>query len=137
MRIALALRCFLIQLKASHPRNPTVSMRLIQVYDPPMCCSTGICGPSVDPILPIVTGMLYQMGRRGVKVERQNLSQQPMAFVQNPVVRDLLKAEGEKVLPLIFVDGELRLKGRYPDLAEREAWMREVITEAREESPSA
>lgn len=23
-----------------------------QVYDKPMCCATGVCGPQVDPVLP-------------------------------------------------------------------------------------
>ena len=27
-------------------------MTHLQVFDPPMCCSTGVCGPQVDPELP-------------------------------------------------------------------------------------
>ncbi|MDH3390414.1 MAG: arsenic metallochaperone ArsD family protein, partial [Desulfobulbaceae bacterium] len=23
----------------------------IEIYDPPMCCPTGVCGPNVDPEL--------------------------------------------------------------------------------------
>ena len=96
-------------------------MKTIQVYDPPMCCSTGLCGNEIDPSLVSFAALLTQMSQKGVKVERYNLGQQPMAFVQNPEVKALLDKEGVEVLPLIFVDGQLRLKGRYLTDVERAA----------------
>ena len=98
-------------------------MKIIQVYDPAMCCSTGVCGPDIDPVLPRFAGLLAQLGGAGVKVERYNLAQQPLAFVQNPAVKALLDQEGTAALPAIFIDGELALKGTYPDNAQRAAWM--------------
>ena len=59
-------------------------MTKLAVYDPPMCCSTGVCGPAVDPVLPRVTADLDWLRRQGIEVERFNLSQQPQAFVANP-----------------------------------------------------
>lgn len=97
----------------------------IQVYDPPMCCSTGICGTNIDPDLINFAAMLAQFTQRGVKVERYNLSQQALAFAQNPAVQAKLRAEGTECLPLIFCDGELRLQGRYPTQEERRAWVRD------------
>lgn len=99
-------------------------MQRIQVYDPPMCCSTGICGTDIDPALVQFAAMLVQMGQRGVTVERYNLGQQPMAFVQNAEVKALLDSEGMEVLPLVFVDGHLRMKARYPTETERGELMR-------------
>ena len=99
-------------------------MKTIQVYDPPMCCSTGVCGPNIDPILPRFAGFLSQLGSTGVKVERYNLAQQPLAFVQNSSVKALLDQHGTDALPAIFIDGELALKGGYPDADQRTAWMR-------------
>ncbi|MCC5841802.1 MAG: arsenite efflux transporter metallochaperone ArsD [Opitutales bacterium] len=99
-------------------------MKTIQVYDPPMCCSTGVCGPDIDPILPRVAGMLHHLAEAGVQVERHNLAQQPMAFARHSGVRGLLEKEGTEALPLIFIDGELELKGRYPDETERAAWVK-------------
>ena len=99
-------------------------MTSIQVYDPPMCCSTGLCGNEIDPTLVSFAALLAQLGQQGVKVERYNLGQQPMAFIQNPAVKALLDAEGVAALPLLFVDGEMRLKGRYPTDAERETLSR-------------
>ena len=102
-------------------------MKTIQVYDPPMCCSTGICGTNIDPDLVNFAAMLSQLGPHGITIERYNLGQQPMAFVQNPAVKALLHAEGEKALPLIFWDGELQLKGRYPTKDERPHWFRAAL----------
>jgi hypothetical protein len=102
-------------------------MKTIQVYDPAMCCATGICGTNVDPDLVNFAAMLSQLGSHGIKVERYNLGQQPMAFVQNPAVKALLDKEGVGVLPLIFWDGEVQLKGRYPTKPERPEWFRKAV----------
>ena len=110
-------------------------MKTIQVYDPPMCCSTGICGTDIDPDLVNFAAMLTQLGTHGIKIERYNMSQQPMAFVQNPSVKALLDKEGTEVLPLIFLDGEIHLKGRYPTREERPAFFRAALGKD-EEVPS-
>ena len=94
-------------------------MKTIQVYDPPMCCSTGICGTEINPDLVNFAALLAQLGPHGVKVDRYNLGQQPMAFVENASVKALLDREGNAALPLIYLDGEVYLKGRYPTAAER------------------
>lgn len=102
-------------------------MKTIQVYDPAMCCSTGICGTDIDPDLVNFAAMLSQLGTHGIKIERFNLGQQPMAFVENPLVKALLENEGAEVLPVILWDGEVRLKGRYPTKDERPVWFRVAL----------
>jgi hypothetical protein len=97
-------------------------MKTIQVYDPPMCCSTGICGTAIDPDLISFATMLSMFESNGIKVERFNLSQQPMAFVENPAVKALLESDGAESLPFLFWDGELHSKGRYPAREDRPAW---------------
>ena len=109
-------------------------MKTIQVYDPPMCCSTGLCGNDIDPALVSFAALLTQLSQKGVKVERYNLGQQPMAFVQNPVVKALLDKEGMAVLPMIFVDGNVHLKGRYLTDTERETLSRVAPGECAEVS---
>ena len=105
-------------------------MKTIQIYDPPMCCSTGLCGNEIDPALVSFAAMLTQFSEKGVKVERYNLGQQPMAFVQNPAVKALLDAEGVESLPAIFVDGALHLKGRYLTDEERATLFHAVLGES-------
>jgi hypothetical protein len=71
-----------------------------------------------------------------VKVERYNLAQQPLAFIQNAQVKAFLDAQGAEKLPLIFIDGEVALHGAYPDHETRVEWSRRCVAEsAREENP--
>lgn len=102
-------------------------MKTIQIYDPPMCCSTGLCGNDIDPALVSFAALLTRLSQKGVKVERYNLGQQPMAFVQNPTVKALLDKEGVAALPLILLDGEVHLKGRYLTDAERVTFTHAVL----------
>ena len=88
-----------------------------------MCCTSGVCGPDIDPVLPQVAEFLHQLQEHGIVVERYNLSHQPLAFVQNPAVKALLQSEGVEALPLIFIDGQLALKGSYPDHGKRREWL--------------
>jgi AhpD family alkylhydroperoxidase len=86
----------------------------LEVYDPPMCCSTGVCGPNIDPVLPRFAGDLKWLAEQNVTVERFNLSQQPQAFVNNETVKTTLEQEGNACLPLILVNGQIVSRGSYP-----------------------
>lgn len=99
-------------------------MKHIQVYDPPMCCPTGICGVDIDPDLIRFASLLTQLSGQGIQVERHNLASDPMAFAGNPAVKEILETEGDQALPVIFWDGEIHLKGRYPDKSEHPDWIR-------------
>jgi len=89
----------------------------IQVFDPPMCCASGVCGPSVDPALVRFAADLDWLKREGIVVERFNLSQQPAAFVGNPLVKAALTQQGNACLPLVLVDGAVAGSGAYPTRA--------------------
>ena len=89
-------------------------MTVIQVFDPPMCCSTGVCGPEVDPVLPRFAADLDWLASQGVEVQRFNLAQQPKAFSENALVMKSLKEVGNEVLPLVLKDGAIASQGRYP-----------------------
>ena len=94
----------------------------IEVYDPAMCCSTGVCGPVVDPVLPRFAADLDWLARKGVSVTRFNLAQEPGAFTSTPMVKQALAAQGTKCLPLISVNGQVVSKGVYPDRAALAEW---------------
>lgn len=89
-------------------------MKKLEVYDPAMCCSTGVCGTEVDSKLVQFASDLNWLKEQGVTVERFNLAQQPSAFVANATVQSLLMAKGNDVLPLVLIDGEIAMKGVYP-----------------------
>jgi hypothetical protein len=97
-------------------------MPRIEVFDPAMCCSTGVCGPVVDPVLPRFAGDLAWLGERGVTVARYNLAQEPLAFTTNATVLEILKASGPDALPIVLVDGAETSRGRYPSREELAAW---------------
>ena len=110
-------------------------MKSIQVYDPAMCCSTGICGTSIDPDLVNFAAMLNQLAGHGVNIERHNLGQQPLAFAKNAVVKELLGKEGVEVLPLVFLDGAIQFKGHYPTREERPEFIRAALGRETEATP--
>ncbi|HEY0847952.1 MAG TPA: arsenite efflux transporter metallochaperone ArsD [Noviherbaspirillum sp.] len=97
-------------------------MTSIQIYDPALCCSSGVCGPDVDQQLVTFAADLKWLEQQGGKVQRVNLAQQPMAFAENPVVKGFLERSGQEGLPLILVNGEVALAGRYPRRAELARW---------------
>jgi Arsenical resistance operon protein ArsD len=85
----------------------------IRVFDPAMCCSTGVCGPSIDPALARFAADVDWLQKQGVKVERFNLSQEPAAFAGTPAVKAALE-RGTDVLPLVMVDDRVAVEGAYP-----------------------
>jgi hypothetical protein len=92
----------------------------IEIYDPPMCCPSGVCGPSVDPKLVQLQETLRRIEKAGAEVKRFNLSGEPQAFVDNATVAALLRDEGNGALPVTLADGEILAKGRYPENTEFE-----------------
>ena len=97
-------------------------MKKITFFEPAMCCSTGVCGPSVNSELLRISVMLDLLSKQGVTVERFNLSTVPQAFVDNKEVGKLLQEKGVEVLPAIYVNDELKQTGSYPTTAEVAAW---------------
>ena len=89
-------------------------MATIRVFDPPLCCPTGVCGPSVDPELARVAADLAWLSSQGVAVERHNLAHEPGAFVAIAAVREALEARGNECLPLTLVDDRIAVEGSYP-----------------------
>src|SRR3990172_4276316 len=88
-------------------------MSKIQVFDPAMCCPTGVCGPEVDPALVRSAAEIEWLKTQGVEVERFSLAQQPAAFVSNAEVAAAMRARDD-ALPLLLVDGKGVAQGSYP-----------------------
>lgn len=84
----------------------------LEVYDPAMCCSSGVCGPDVDPALVAFAADLKWLAEQGIAVRRYNLGQEPQAFAANPAVVKEMEA-GIDRLPVIVLDGRVIATGAY------------------------
>lgn len=109
-------------------------MTIIHVFDPASCCSSGVCGSDVDQELVSFSADVDWVKRHDVAIERFNLAQQPMAFADNSTVKAFLERSGADALPLILVDGEVALAGRYPQRSELARWAGIPLEEKIEES---
>lgn len=90
----------------------------MRVYDPPLCCATGVCGASVDPALAQAASDFAWLAGRGASVARFNLAQEPQAFTTEAKVAGLLAAFGDGALPAVLVGDQVLTYGRYPSREE-------------------
>lgn len=97
-------------------------MTTLTVYDPVMCCSTGICGTDVDQKLITLAADLDWLRTQGVRVKRFGLSREPAEFVANHLICDLMQASGGDDLPAFVLDSKLVAKAHYPSRAELAGW---------------
>lgn len=114
-------------------------MTTLIIFDPAMCCSTGVCGPRVDQHIVDFAADLDWLKGQGTQVRRINLGQEPAEFVANPDIKALLETGGETSLPAILRDGALVSHGRYPSRAELAGWagVAQVAADAKPDAPSA
>jgi hypothetical protein len=100
-----------------------LTMKNIEIFDPAMCCSTGVCGPGIDPELMRIATLVSGLLKKGIEIKRHNLSSNPQDFVANKSVSDLLAKEGADVLPITLVDGEVVKTKAYPTNEEFSGWL--------------
>lgn len=88
-------------------------MPKLEVFDPPMCCKSGICGEHPDFILVSFASDLEWLKEQGVEVVRHGISLEPNEFKNNQEVSRLMEEEGSSCLPIIMVDDKVVFKGDY------------------------
>lgn len=89
-------------------------MKKMIIFDPAMCCSTGVCGPSVDENLLRVSTVINKLKKKGLSVERHNLTDNPQVFVENKEINEIINSQGIEILPVTTVDGEVVKTKEYP-----------------------
>jgi len=89
-------------------------MKTISIYDPAMCCDTGICGVGIDPELIRISTVLDNLKKNGIIVNRYNLGSAPQQFIDNKEINELLNEKGPEVLPITMINGKIEIAGRYP-----------------------
>lgn len=93
-------------------------MTKIELYEPALCCETGVCGPNVRPELLTITAAFKAMaGMKQLEANRYNLNSTPDQFAKNETVLSLMNADIDN-LPITLVDGQVVKTGAYPTLAE-------------------
>ena len=97
-------------------------MAKIEIFDPALCCPTGVCGPSVDPELTRVATAIFLLQKKQVDITRYNLGTEPQAFVENTKVQQLLTEKEIEALPIVLVNGEVKKVGEYPANEELSNW---------------
>lgn len=89
-------------------------MKKMVIFESAMCCSTGVCGPSVDPELLRISTVISNLKNNGVLVERYNLTSNPQMFVDNKEINRMLNTNGAEILPVTMVDGNVVKIKIYP-----------------------
>lgn len=89
-------------------------MKKMIIFDPAMCCSTGVCGPSVNRELLRVATVINNLKNKGILIERYNLTSNPQIFVDNKTINEILNTKGIEALPVTMVDGKVVKIGKYP-----------------------
>jgi len=98
-------------------------MKKIEIFDPAMCCSTGVCGPSIDPELMRIATVINSLKEKGVIIQRHGLSTDPQEFISNQVINDILQKDGADALPVTLVDGLVSKTKGYPTNEELSKWL--------------
>ena len=95
----------------------------IVIYDPPMCCSSGVCGPNPDQTLIELQDMLSKLKNQGQTIERYVITQSPEKFKENPQIIKLIQEQNLKVLPITTVNNNVVKTGEYPTMVEIESYL--------------
>ncbi len=110
--------------------NTANALMTLEIFDPPMCCPGGMCGPAIDPALLDINEAILKLKKElegTLEVERYLLSQQGQKFMQVPDVLTLLKREGVSVLPITMLNGKIVKQKSYPTYDELRLAIKERV----------
>jgi len=98
----------------------------VEIFDPPMCCPTGMCGPTIDQTLLDLNEMLMTLESKGVSVARYQMASHPNMFLSNTEVMKIVREKQMAALPIVVVHGKVIKVGGYPTKAEVEKHLEEA-----------
>ncbi|HAD07395.1 MAG TPA: arsenite efflux transporter metallochaperone ArsD [Bellilinea sp.] len=90
----------------------------VEIFDPPMCCPTGLCGPTLDQTLLDLNETILRLQQEGYQVTRYQMASNPQAFLGNAEVMRLVREKEMAALPIVVVRGEIVAEGKYPGIFE-------------------
>ena len=97
-------------------------MKKIEIFDPAMCCPTGLCGTNINPELIRIAVVIETLKKQGVVVTRHNLRDEPQMYVSNKTINEYLQLHGAEALPITLVDGEVAVTKGYPTTKQMSEW---------------
>ena len=98
-------------------------MKRLEIFEPSLCCSTGVCGPEPDQQLIELQNTINWLKKGNIDVQRYAINQQPLAFTKNEKVKEFIKAQGPGKLPIVLLEGEIKKTGAYPTSEELKQWI--------------
>lgn len=110
-------------------------MTKVEIFDPAMCCSTGVCGPGVDPELTRIAASVHALEKKGVNIQRYQLTNAPDKFADNKEVNQILVEKGPDALPVVLVNDVVESVGSYPSNHTLASWF-DVDIEALSKKPT-
>lgn len=99
----------------------------VEFFDPPLCCPTGLCGPTLDQTLLDVNEMILTLQGENLRVERYQMTSHPNAFLGNAEVMKLIREKQLEILPITVVRGKVTKVAAYPTVDEVRAALNEAI----------
>lgn len=96
---------------------------LLEIFEPALCCDSGVCGPAPDKSMFDLQHTLNVVKEAGCEVKRYAINKAPAVFVQNKVVSEFIRKKGVDKLPLVLLDGEVILTGKYPGFKDLEQYI--------------
>jgi hypothetical protein len=105
------------------PTDPITAATMVEIYDPPMCCPTGLCGPTLDQTLLDVSDMILTLEADGIAVERYQMTTSPQKFMTNMEIMRLVREQQMAALPITAVNGQVIKVGAYPTLSEVQTYL--------------
>ena len=91
----------------------------VMLFEGPMCCPSGLCGPSPDPSLMEIQNTTAQLRREfkdAVEIVRANIVGDFSQFLESWDVYEKVRKGGVAVLPIVKVNGNIVAEGGYPNL---------------------
>jgi hypothetical protein len=108
-----------MNISMTQPELPTVLEGVeVEIFDPPMCCPTGLCGPALDQTLLDVNQIVMTLQESGIRVERYQMTSHPYVFMNRAEVMRLVRERQLAALPITVVRGQVIKVGEYPTLLE-------------------
>lgn len=90
----------------------------IELFEPGMITKDGLVGEEDPPELLFTASLAKTFAAHDITLHRYNLFDEPMEFITNKDISELLRQQGDEGFPAVVIDGKLVSTGHYPVIHE-------------------